>query len=247
MNDTSRILTIIAYYLSEYDLKAVHELGYESRTEAFDSISSRVGRDNNYLKLRRDEFDALPTSSSGRKGFRNRPPAKVVQEYAAYLSKFSFEELTDIVKALVENFSPDETEFSSCEEIPTNLSEEDYERIINAADPNAHLAIKDGPHSYRVFRASIIQNLKKLYSGKCQICGNNPLAPLDVNICEAHHIDAFYKSKNNDASNILIVCPNHHKMIHLLNLQFDPERMAYVKDDSVVLSILFDLHLDKKQ
>ena len=90
MNDTSRILTIIAYYLSEYDLKAVHKLGYKSRTEAFNSISSLAGRDNNYLKLRRDEFDALPTSSSSRKGFRNRPPAKVVQEYAEYLSKFSY-------------------------------------------------------------------------------------------------------------------------------------------------------------
>ena len=247
MKDTSRILTIIAYYLSEYDLKAVHKLGYKSRTEAFNSISSLAGRDNNYLKLRRDEFDALPTSSSSRKGFRNRPPAKVVQEYAEYLSKFSFEELTDIVQSLVDNFSQDETEFSLCEEIPSNLSEEDYEHIINAADPNAHLAIKFGLHSHRVFRASIIHNLKKLYSGKCQICGKNPFAPLDINICEAHHIDAFSKSKNNDASNIMIVCPNHHKMIHLLNLQFDPEKMAFVKDDSVVLSVLFDLHLDKKQ
>ena len=75
MNDTSRILTIVAYYLSEYDLEAVHELGYTNRTEAFTSISSLAGRDNNYLKLRRDEFDALPTSSSDRKGFRNRAPS----------------------------------------------------------------------------------------------------------------------------------------------------------------------------
>lgn len=247
MNDTSRILTIVAYYLSEYDLEAVHELGYTNRTEAFTSISSLAGRDNNYLKLRRDEFDALPTSSSDRKGFRNRAPAKVVQEYAKYLSKFSFEELSDIVRSLIENFKPDETEFALCKEIPSDLSEEDYEHIINAADPNAHLAIRVSPHSHRIIRTSIIHNLKKLYSGKCQICGKNPLAPLDYNICEAHHIDAFSNSKNNDASNIMIVCPNHHKMIHLLNLQFDSEKMAFVKDDSVILNVLFDLHLDKKQ
>lgn len=247
MNDTSRILTIVAYYLSEYDLKAVQKLGYKNRTDAFNSISTLAGRDNNYLKMRRDEFDALPTSSSDRKGFRNRSPAKVVQEYAVYLSSFSFDVLSDIVRSLIDNFSPDETEVASCEEIPSNLSEEEYEHIINAADPNAHLAIRVGPHSHRIFRASIIQNLKTLYSGKCQICGKNPFAPLDINICEAHHIDAFSKSKNNDANNIMIVCPNHHKMIHLLNLQFDPDRMAFVKNDSVVLSVLFDLHLDKKQ
>ena len=247
MNDTSRILTIIAYYFSEYDLKAVRKLGYKNRTDAFNSISSLAGRDNNYLKLRRDEFDALPTSSSDRKGFRNRAPAKVVLEYAEYLSRFSFEELSEIVKSLLDNFVPDEADISLCSEMPSDLSEEDYERIINAADPNAHLAIRVSPHAHRVFRASIIQNLKKLYSGKCQICGKNPLAPLDINICEAHHIDAFSVSKNNDANNIMIVCPNHHKMIHLLKLQFDPEKMAFTKDDTVVLKVLFDLHLDKTQ
>lgn len=35
MDRTSYELSVIAYYLSEYEEKAVSELGYKTRTEAF--------------------------------------------------------------------------------------------------------------------------------------------------------------------------------------------------------------------
>ena len=94
MNTTNRALSIIAFHLSEYDMKAVNALGFQTRSEAINSISQNVGNGNNYLKLRRDEFDALPESSSSRKGWRNRPPIKEVVEMAAYLRQFSFDEIT---------------------------------------------------------------------------------------------------------------------------------------------------------
>ena len=79
MDRTSYELSVIAYYLSEYDEKAVSELGYKTRTEAFSDISYLLGRENNYLKLRRDKFDVL--TSSPRKGWRNRSPLKDVMNY----------------------------------------------------------------------------------------------------------------------------------------------------------------------
>ena len=59
-------------YFSEYDMQAVSELGFRTRNAAIQTISEQVGSGNNYLKLRRDEFDALPDSASQRKGWRNR-------------------------------------------------------------------------------------------------------------------------------------------------------------------------------
>ena len=55
MENVSKNLSIIAFYLSEYDIRAVKELGFSNRSEAFKAISILMGRDNNYLKLRRDE------------------------------------------------------------------------------------------------------------------------------------------------------------------------------------------------
>ena len=64
--DVNRKISIIAYYLSKFDMDAVRALGYENYSRAFEGISSRFGKNNNYLKLRRDEFDVLTGSS--RKG-----------------------------------------------------------------------------------------------------------------------------------------------------------------------------------
>ena len=36
MTETSKTLSIIAYYLSEYDMNAVSALGYHTRREAFE-------------------------------------------------------------------------------------------------------------------------------------------------------------------------------------------------------------------
>lgn len=80
MNETNKALSIIAYFLSEYDMKAITALGFDNRTHAFTSISKIFGKDNNYLKFRRDEFDALPTSSSNRKGWNKREAVNDVME-----------------------------------------------------------------------------------------------------------------------------------------------------------------------
>ena len=73
-----RNLSIIAYYLSEFDMKAVNALGYANRSIAFKEISIAMGKPNNYLKRRRDEFDVI--TSSQRRGQCNRPVLPAVQE-----------------------------------------------------------------------------------------------------------------------------------------------------------------------
>ena len=144
MTATSKTLSIIAYYLSEYDMEAVRALGYRTRSEAMKSISVAAGRDNNYLKLRRDEFDALPESSSSRNGWKNRPPLKEVVEMGAYLRAFSFNELTDIVKSLIAGFGATSTTTANSitHSLKTDtISEEELEQIINFSDPDATIEV----------------------------------------------------------------------------------------------------------
>lgn len=103
MKDSSKALSIIAFFLSEYDMTAVKSLGYGNRSEAIREISAIYLRNSNYLKLRRDEFDALPFSSSSRNGWRNREPAKDVLELGEWLHKLSFHELHSLVMSLIYN------------------------------------------------------------------------------------------------------------------------------------------------
>lgn len=65
----------------------------------------------------------------------------------------------------------------------------------------------------RKLNKKIGDNLKLLYGYRCQICGQLIGEEFGSHIVEAHHIDYFVSSLNNDASNQLIVCPNHHSVL----------------------------------
>lgn len=247
MNKSNKKLSVIAFYLSEYDMKAVTELGFKTRNEAINTISEKIGNGNNYLKLRRDEFDALPDSSSTRKGWRNRPPLKEVRELATYLHQFSFDELTEIVKSFIDDSdktSIDESDNSATLN-PESIGEDKLEHILNFSDPSAKIVYSTYNGNKRVYNRSIIVQLKKLYRGCCQICGNNPVAEFEEDISEAHHIEFFSRTQNNNSDNIIILCPNHHKLIHKLEPVFNPDKLTFSVGNDDVLFVRLDCHLKR--
>jgi len=58
-----------------------------------------------------------------------------------------------------------------------------------------------------------IANIKITEIGECEICGFNV-------VLEGHHIispineDGSYNEDADDPANIVVLCPNHHTMIH---------------------------------
>ena len=104
METLIRNLSIIAYYLSEYDMHAVETLGYPNRSVAFSEISTVMGKPDNYLKRRRDEFDVI--TSSHRRGQCNRPVLPAVQAIFDEFCNFTFEEITQIVKDIIAKQAP---------------------------------------------------------------------------------------------------------------------------------------------
>lgn len=241
MNETSKNLSIIAFYFSEYSETALQELGYSTYKQAFSEISALFGRDNNYLKLRRDEFDALPESKSSRVGWHKRMPIKTVVDMGEYLRQFSFEDLTEVVKKLILNTkTPYQEEMTSSQEVDDVESIED---IINRTDATATIQIRTADMKVRKYDISIVNALKKLYKGRCQICGCACGEEQGVSIVHAHHIVPFSKSQNNNAGNIMILCPNHHAIIHAANAVFDNKDMAYRFPNGTVAKLLLNYHL----
>lgn len=95
----------------------------------------------------------------------------------------------------------------------------------------------------RKLNRKIGENLKLLYGYRCQICGQVIGEKYGSHIAEAHHIDYFVNSLNNDANNQMIVCPNHHSVIHDANPVFDRRRMVYRFDNGVEERIRLNKHL----
>lgn len=95
----------------------------------------------------------------------------------------------------------------------------------------------------RKLNRKIGENLKLLYEYRCQICGKKIGEEYGSNVVEAHHIDYFVKSLNNDSKNQMIVCPNHHSIIHETNPDFDRKRKMFIYPNGLNEGLLLNLHL----
>ena len=244
ITDTNRKISIIAYYFSKFDKDALLALDYDTFSSAFLDLSRKFGKDNNYLKLRRDEFDAIV--SSKRKGWNKRNPSHGVLLLHEDLKSFSFEELTGIVKALIEDEQVKNDEIvinASDKRIIKKSNEVDFESVINASDPNATIVNRFGVSNVRVYNRKIPEGLKKLYNYRCQICGATATVMYGVDVSEAHHIDYFTKSLNNNPNNIVVLCPDHHRIIHKAHAVFDYNTHIFTYENARTDSLMFNLHL----
>ena len=240
--ENSKILDIMAYYLSEYDMEAIEKLGFSSRAAAFREIGAIFGKNNNYLKRLRDEYDVV--TSSYRNGQCNRPPRERIIKMQQYLSAFSFDEITDIVLALMQNKSIDESESKGVPNYEADkLTEEEIEYIINFKDSTSKIQVSKSETKKRVYNTTIIKQLKRLNKGKCQICGKSVGKDYNVDVSEVHHMNYFSKSYDNDASNLIVLCPDHHRLIHKLNPKYDEEDKSFVFSNGKRLKITIDHHL----
>lgn len=123
------------------------------------------------------------------------------------------------------------------------------ERVIEAEfnyeseDLNATILQSERIVKIRKLNKKIGDNLKLLYGYRCQICGKMIGEEYGSHIVEAHHIDYFVSSLNNDANNQLIVCPNHHSIIHDANPVFDRSRLLYVYKNGIEQKLMLNQHL----
>jgi predicted restriction endonuclease len=110
-------------------------------------------------------------------------------------------------------------------------------------DDSAGLKLEDRLVKIRKLNRKIGDNLKLLYGYRCQICGRLIGEEYGTHIVEAHHIDYFVTSLNNDVSNQLVVCPNHHCIIHDANPIFDRKRRMYIYSNKYEEKIVLNYHL----
>ena len=88
------LATIIAFYLSKFNDLALKKLGYKTYKDAFMECGRLIDVKPNFIKLRRDEFDPV---YNWRKGWRNRPMAKMVSNIIMLFDDLAEPEMFAIV------------------------------------------------------------------------------------------------------------------------------------------------------
>lgn len=111
---------------------------------------------------------------------------------------------------------------------------------------DADAAISEEPRFVKIRKLdrNVCQSLKRLYGYRCQICGQLVSRPYGDNpVIDAHHIDPFVKSLNNNFNNIMILCPNHHRVIHTYNPTFKVQTKTLYYPNGYKESLLLNKHL----
>jgi len=122
------------------------------------------------------------------------------------------------------------------------FSEIELELLLNTTD-NSKIIKKAGFIKIRTLNKSIGDALKVVYDFKCQICGVYIGEQYDAKIIHTHHIEYFSVSLNNNPSNILVICPNHHGIIHATNPTFNHAKKTFHYPNGYVEGLVLNEHL----
>ena len=130
--------------------------------------------------------------------------------------------------------------------IPEEIYEQNEDEKFFMLDNNATIEEKQQLVKYRKIDRSIIQNLKKFYDYRDEISGEKIGNEYGDSVVEAHHIDYFTQSQNNDSTNIIIISPNYHRIIHRNNPHFNRKKFQFEFDNGETLKLKLFEHLQMK-
>lgn len=239
------IISVVAYCLSEYDMKAVKDLGFSNKSEVYRELSAVFDKpDNGYMHRRRDEFAALPDSRSALIGLTGREPAPSVLRLAELLKPYSYQDLITMIKDAVAK------KISENEEI-IDETDEDAKRVLKKINSIEHPIPTGAIHKgiKKQAPSPVENNGKKYYRHSIEVsenalsyaefkCEINPEHPTFIRrktgqpYTEAHHLVPMSKQGGFDASldveeNVASLCSNCHNQIH------------YGKESAELITVLF--------
>jgi 5-methylcytosine-specific restriction endonuclease McrA len=89
----------------------------------------------------------------------------------------------------------------------------------------------------------LVDDLNRLYTGRCQLCGFDSPTVYDVPSAESHHI--WYRSRGgpDTMENLALLCPNHHTVIHATDATFDYAKLHFIFPNGRVEPLCINRHL----
>ena len=128
--------------------------------------------------------------------------------------------------------------------IVSTMSDLDFETFEPREDKNAGIKQVTRLQKVRQLDRSIGDSLKLLYDYRCQMTGEKEGDEYNALVVEAHPIIPFPASMNNDTSNIIILSPSYHRIIHKAKPVFDHPSLSFHFPNGLVEKVKIDKHLN---
>ena len=135
---------------------------------------------------------------------------------------------------------------STLSRMPEEMYEASDDDSIFMEDKSASIIERERIVKYRKIDRSIIKMLKEHYGYRDEITGEKIGSEYGESVVEAHHIDYFTTSQNNDTTNIIIISPNYHRIIHKNNPVFNRKKFQFEFPNGEILGLKLYDHLIQK-
>ena len=89
------------------------------------------------------------------------------------------------------------------------------------------------------------ESLKSIYDHRCQICGMNFRAKYDEPFAETHHIEPLSRGGPDLGHNIVVICPNHHRIIHKVEPNFERSKFLFRYPNGLEERLILPDHLEQ--
>lgn len=96
-----------------------------------------------------------------------------------------------------------------------------------------------------VRNTSLADMLKSYYDHQCQICRHSFLEPYGTEYSEAHHIQYLSQGGPDISGNMIVLCPNHHRIVHETHAEFRIQDLTYVYPNGLEERLKLDDHFVK--
>ncbi|MDW5300715.1 MAG: HNH endonuclease signature motif containing protein [Sedimentibacter sp.] len=216
-----------------YNRKDIVQVRYNKTSDIANEFRRIFNKSFQYINIQRQQKELM-------KDFNQKIHIKLPEDIKEYLLIYTTEyEDTYFLDSIVAD------DISAINQYEYNQPERVYEESFNydVTDKYATIVLDERLVKIKKYNSSIGKNLKTLYDYRCQICGKKIGEDYDAQIIEAHHISPFVKSLNNDMKNIMIVCPNHHSIIHDVNPNFNKTKKIFTYSNGFVEGLKLNFHL----
>jgi 5-methylcytosine-specific restriction enzyme A len=120
---------------------------------------------------------------------------------------------------------PDERDLENAYELGTYAVERVVrERLVGVSATRREYVAQTGHLRSR----SLVADLNRRYDGRCQLCAFAPRVVYGVSAANAHHIVYVSRGGDDSLDNLVLLCPNHHDVIHAAQAHFDFGTLEYV-------------------
>lgn len=125
------------------------------------------------------------------------------------------------------------------------INEHTIEGELPLSDPKARVTVVEGVQRIRQLDRRVGDSLKQLYGFRCQVCGCEIGSQYgsERHVIEAHHIQPFSESFNNNFDNIMVLCPNHHRVVHTYHGEFHRRSREFIYPNGYREALSLNLHL----